>query len=204
MRNGWGWFCGAQVQVVWWNGYRTQQVHPSQHCCHPQGEHPVSMATRWLSCPTLILLNFSDFLFCTFSASLSLHWVASILSFFYCFLCHPAVIPPLIFLHNGWDGAKSVLSSHHFSLWSTLTSLLSISCLWELGFDAGKENGPKSVNDMKLINAGKILENTKTLAESRVPVGELPGCVITMHVVVRPPTSEKASGNQLPISVSWP
>jgi hypothetical protein len=62
----------------------------------------------------------------------------------------------------------------------------------------GKENGPKSVNDMKLINAGKILENTKTLAESRVPVGELPGCVITMHVVVRPPTSEKASGNQLP------
>ncbi len=70
--------------------------------------------------------------------------------------------------------------------------------MWELGFDAGKENGPKSVNDMKLINAGKILENTKTLAESRVPVGELPGCVITMHVVVRPPTSEKASGNQLP------
>jgi hypothetical protein len=67
-----------------------------------------------------------------------------------------------------------------------------------VGVDAGKENGPKSVNDMKLINAGKILENTKTLAESRVPVGELPGCVITMHVVVRPPTSEKASGNQLP------
>ncbi len=64
--------------------------------------------------------------------------------------------------------------------------------------DAGKGNGPKSINDMKLINAGKVLENSKTLAESRVLVGELPGCVITMHVVVRPPTSDKASGIQLP------
>jgi hypothetical protein len=62
----------------------------------------------------------------------------------------------------------------------------------------GKENGPKSINDMKLINAGRILENSKTLAESRVLVGELPGCVVTMHVVVRPSTSDKASGNQLP------
>jgi hypothetical protein len=51
---------------------------------------------------------------------------------------------------------------------------------------------------MKLINAGKVLENSKTLAESRVLVGELPGCVITMHVVVRPPTSDKPSGIQIP------
>jgi hypothetical protein len=57
----------------------------------------------------------------------------------------------------------------------------------------GKENGPKSINDMKLINAGRILENSKTLAESRVLVGELPGCVVTMHVVVRPSTSDKAN-----------
>ncbi|CAH1446183.1 unnamed protein product [Lactuca virosa] len=54
-------------------------------------------------------------------------------------------------------------------------------------------NGPKTVNDMKLINAGKILENNKTLAESRSPVGEVPGGVITMHVVVRPPLSDKNS-----------
>eukprot|EP00252_Welwitschia_mirabilis_P002290 TRINITY_DN12200_c0_g1_i1.p1 TRINITY_DN12200_c0_g1~~TRINITY_DN12200_c0_g1_i1.p1 ORF type:complete len:125 (+),score=23.54 TRINITY_DN12200_c0_g1_i1:393-767(+) len=60
----------------------------------------------------------------------------------------------------------------------------------------GKENGPKSIGDLKLINAGKILENSKTLAESRVPVGELPGGVITMHVVVRPPTSDKNNGKQ--------
>ncbi len=63
-----------------------------------------------------------------------------------------------------------------------------------LMFFAGKENGPKTTNDMKLINAGKILENDKTLAESRVAVGELPGGVITMHVIVRPLTSDKASG----------
>ncbi|PIN05375.1 hypothetical protein CDL12_22092 [Handroanthus impetiginosus] len=45
---------------------------------------------------------------------------------------------------------------------------------------------PKSVNDMKLIHAGKVLENGKTLAESRVNVDDLPGGVITMHVVVQP------------------
>ncbi|XP_073390270.1 membrane-anchored ubiquitin-fold protein 3 isoform X2 [Physcomitrium patens] len=59
-----------------------------------------------------------------------------------------------------------------------------------------KQNGPKSINDLKLINAGKILENTKTLADSRVLLGEIPGCVITMHVVVRPPSNDKASEKQ--------
>ncbi|RCV20887.1 hypothetical protein SETIT_4G094100v2 [Setaria italica] len=55
---------------------------------------------------------------------------------------------------------------------------------------------PKTVNDVKLINAGRILENSKTLAESRVPVGEVPGSVITMHVVVRPPQSNKSEKQQ--------
>jgi len=54
-----------------------------------------------------------------------------------------------------------------------------------------KENAPKTINDVKLINGGKILENNKTLAESRLPIGELPGGVITMHVVIRPPASDK-------------
>ncbi|XP_009347209.1 membrane-anchored ubiquitin-fold protein 3 [Pyrus x bretschneideri] len=54
-----------------------------------------------------------------------------------------------------------------------------------------KENGPRTVNDLKLINAGKILENNRTLADSRNPVGELPGGLITMHVVVRPPITDK-------------
>ncbi|KAI5065905.1 hypothetical protein GOP47_0018529 [Adiantum capillus-veneris] len=47
-------------------------------------------------------------------------------------------------------------------------------------------NGPKTISNMTLINAGKILENNKTLAESSVPVGELPEGVITMHVLVNP------------------
>lgn len=55
----------------------------------------------------------------------------------------------------------------------------------------GKENGPKTINDVKLINGGKILENTRSLAESRVQFGEFPGGVITMHVVVHPPLSDK-------------
>ncbi|KAG0574408.1 hypothetical protein KC19_VG260500 [Ceratodon purpureus] len=59
-----------------------------------------------------------------------------------------------------------------------------------------KQNGPKSINDLKLIYAGKILENYKTLADSRVLLGEIPGCVITMHVVIRPPTNDKASEKQ--------
>eukprot|EP00246_Nothoceros_aenigmaticus_P001180 TRINITY_DN1158_c0_g1_i1.p2 TRINITY_DN1158_c0_g1~~TRINITY_DN1158_c0_g1_i1.p2 ORF type:complete len:120 (+),score=13.29 TRINITY_DN1158_c0_g1_i1:580-939(+) len=61
-----------------------------------------------------------------------------------------------------------------------------------------KENGPKTISDMKLINAGKVLENSKTLAESRVPVGELPGGVITMHVVVRLPTSDQKDAEKQP------
>ncbi|KAF6149244.1 hypothetical protein GIB67_026100 [Kingdonia uniflora] len=57
-----------------------------------------------------------------------------------------------------------------------------------------KGNGPKTISDVKLINAGKILENNKTIAESRVPVAEFPGGVITMHVVVQPPILDKNNG----------
>lgn len=61
----------------------------------------------------------------------------------------------------------------------------------------GKEITPKTINDVKLINAGKILENNRTLAESRVPVGEFQGGVITMHVVVRPPLLNKNNEKML-------
>ncbi|KAJ9187727.1 hypothetical protein P3X46_003150 [Hevea brasiliensis] len=50
---------------------------------------------------------------------------------------------------------------------------------------------PKSVNDLKLIHAGKILENSKTLADSRITYGDLPAGVITMHVLVQPPAAKK-------------
>uniref|UniRef100_A0A5B6YKF9 Membrane-anchored ubiquitin-fold protein n=1 Tax=Davidia involucrata TaxID=16924 RepID=A0A5B6YKF9_DAVIN len=50
---------------------------------------------------------------------------------------------------------------------------------------------PKSVSDMKLIHSGRVLENSKTLAESRLHFGDLPGGVTTMHVVVQPPVAKK-------------
>ncbi|KAI3842334.1 hypothetical protein MKW98_026124 [Papaver atlanticum] len=61
----------------------------------------------------------------------------------------------------------------------------------------GKQNGPKAVSDVKLINAGRILENNKTLTESRVPVGEMPGGTVTMHVVVQHPMVDKKNEKQL-------
>lgn len=48
-----------------------------------------------------------------------------------------------------------------------------------------KKGGPKSANDIKLINAGKILENNKTVGQCRTPFGDLPKGVITMHAVVQ-------------------
>lgn len=58
----------------------------------------------------------------------------------------------------------------------------------------GKTVTPKSVSDVKLIHAGKVLENSKTLADSRITFGDIPGGVITMHVVVQPPVAKKKTG----------
>lgn len=38
------------------------------------------------------------------------------------------------------------------------------------------------------------MENSKTLAESGIHIGDLPGGVITMHVVVQPPVAKKKTG----------
>ncbi|KAE9619984.1 hypothetical protein Lalb_Chr02g0159011 [Lupinus albus] len=54
-----------------------------------------------------------------------------------------------------------------------------------------KEYGPRTVKDVKLISAGKILENNRTVGECQSPLCDLPGGVTTMHVVVQPPSSEK-------------
>ncbi|KAG8493930.1 hypothetical protein CXB51_011292 [Gossypium anomalum] len=59
-----------------------------------------------------------------------------------------------------------------------------------------KENCPKTTQDVKLINGGKILENNSTLADCTLLVGELPGGVITMHVVLRLPLSDKNNEKQ--------
>ncbi|CAI9767884.1 unnamed protein product [Fraxinus pennsylvanica] len=72
---------------------------------------------------------------------------------------------------------------------STTTDILKQRLLAEWPQD--KSVIPKSVNDMKLIHAGKVLDKGKTLAESRIHVGDFPQGVITMHVVVQPPLAKK-------------
>ncbi|PKI38741.1 membrane-anchored ubiquitin-fold protein 2-like [Punica granatum] len=60
-----------------------------------------------------------------------------------------------------------------------------------------KENGPKTVKDVKLISAGRILENHRTVADCRSPLYDVPGGVTTMHVIVQPPSEkEKKAANQ--------
>ncbi|KVH92646.1 hypothetical protein Ccrd_005292, partial [Cynara cardunculus var. scolymus] len=54
-----------------------------------------------------------------------------------------------------------------------------------------KENAPRTVKDVKLISAGKILENNKTVGECRSPLCDVPGGVTTMHVIVSQPPQEK-------------
>lgn len=54
---------------------------------------------------------------------------------------------------------------------------------------------PNSVNDLKLIHAGKVLaDSNKTLADSRITFGDNPTGAITMHVVVQPPVAKKKTG----------
>lgn len=54
-----------------------------------------------------------------------------------------------------------------------------------------KENGPRTVKEVKLISAGKVLENNKTVKDYRSPVSNLVGAVTTMHVIIQPPVVEK-------------
>ncbi|GJY73002.1 putative reverse transcriptase domain-containing protein [Tanacetum coccineum] len=56
-----------------------------------------------------------------------------------------------------------------------------------------KENAPRTVKDIKIISAGKILENNKTVGECRNALCDVPGGVTTMHVVVSQPPQEKGA-----------
>ncbi|KAK6153225.1 hypothetical protein DH2020_012864 [Rehmannia glutinosa] len=49
-----------------------------------------------------------------------------------------------------------------------------------------KKIAPKAASDVKLISAGKILENNKTVAQCKMSFGELPNGVVTMHAIVQP------------------
>lgn len=66
-----------------------------------------------------------------------------------------------------------------------------------------KVNGPRTVGDVKLINAGKILENNRTLGECKSPLVDVAGGVTTMHVVVQPSSTDKGNGMAFDISLSF-
>ncbi|KAK1440787.1 hypothetical protein QVD17_06618 [Tagetes erecta] len=54
-----------------------------------------------------------------------------------------------------------------------------------------KANAPRTVKDVKIISAGKILENNKTVGECRSGLCDVPGGITTMHVVVSQLPQEK-------------
>ncbi|KAH0705367.1 hypothetical protein KY290_012106 [Solanum tuberosum] len=83
----------------------------------------------------------------------------------------------------------------HFTMWMVNDFPKPADQLYTISTD--KDNGPRTTNDVKLINAGRILENSKTLGETRLPAIEVPGSVITMHVVVRPPVNDRNNVNAL-------
>lgn len=56
-----------------------------------------------------------------------------------------------------------------------------------------KVNAPRTVKDVKIISAGKILENNKTVGECRNALCDVPGGITTMHVVVSQPPQEKGT-----------
>lgn len=55
----------------------------------------------------------------------------------------------------------------------------------------GNDNAPRTIKDVKLISAGKILENNKTVGECRSPLCDIPGGVTTMHVIIQPSSVDK-------------
>ncbi|ONH93810.1 hypothetical protein PRUPE_8G254100 [Prunus persica] len=69
----------------------------------------------------------------------------------------------------------------------------------KLDFDEPKTVTPKSANEVKLIHSGRILENNKTLADSRITSANQPGGgAVIMHAVVQPlvPKQKKTDKNQ--------
>lgn len=101
--------------------------------------------------------------------------------FFFIFIFYPPLSVTSIILHF-----------YLASSCPTASDLTTVNVLYFLD----KKVVPKSANDIKLINAGKFLENNKTVGQCRVPFGELPRGVITMHVVVQPTIAKAKTGNR--------
>ncbi|RWW07508.1 hypothetical protein BHE74_00038149 [Ensete ventricosum] len=88
-----------------------------------------------------------------------------------------------------WPRGRSSRFFWSLVLKSAMTQSFSV-----LAFAADKKIIPKVANDVKLISAGKVLENNTTIAQCRSPFGELPSGVVTMHVVVQPSLTKTKTG----------
>lgn len=102
--------------------------------------------------------------------------------------------PQLIFGSKALMNWVDVPGSLHYFL-SRIQSYLS--------FFSERENGPRTVKDVKLISAGRILENNRTVGECSSPLCDVPGGVTTMHVVVQPPPPEKGKSIILYVSAYY-
>mmetsp|Transcript_34113 Transcript_34113/g.65170 ORF Transcript_34113/g.65170 Transcript_34113/m.65170 type:complete len:125 (-) Transcript_34113:516-890(-) len=58
--------------------------------------------------------------------------------------------------------------------------------------DSAAPDNPKSAADLKLILAGQILDNSKTLSDLKIAGGS--DEVVTMHLIVRMPNGPKSQG----------
>lgn len=56
------------------------------------------------------------------------------------------------------------------------------------------------MKDVRLISAGRILENNKTVGDCRSPVSNLSDAVTTMHVLIQPQVTDKGKIDRLSIS----
>lgn len=68
-------------------------------------------------------------------------------------------------------------------------AIILLSNQWNFNFPSppAKTVTPKSANEVKLIHSGRILENNKTLADSRITSANQPGGgAVIMHAVVQP------------------
>ncbi|RXH95984.1 hypothetical protein DVH24_008484 [Malus domestica] len=61
----------------------------------------------------------------------------------------------------------------------------------------GKTMTPKTANEVKLMSFGKILENNKTVGQCKLPLADIGGGIIVMHVVVQPAIEKAKTENHV-------
>lgn len=86
------------------------------------------------------------------------------------------------------------MTSYGFS--DLLCCFIGLVLIWlNNSLNIGKTMTPKTANEVKLMCFGKILENSKTVGQCKLPFGDVGGGgVMVMHVVVQPTIDKAKSG----------